>query len=85
MAKFLMCAVRDQAVTAFNTPMFFRSKAEAIRSFHDAVNDKANASFTNHANDYSLWYVGVWDDNGDMEVVTPECLIKAIDCLQSVS
>lgn len=82
MARFLICAVRDAAVMAYNTPMFFRTKEEAIRSFGDAVRDKSNASFTNHASDYSLWSFGSWDDAGKIEPASPECLIQAVDCLE---
>lgn len=83
MATFYMCAVRDSKVKAFNTPMNFRTREEAIRSFGDAVRDEKNVDFSKHAEDYSIWHVGMWDDNGIVSAVTPECLIQAVDCLAS--
>ena len=42
----------------FNTPMYFRSREEAMRSFGDACRDPKNGTFANHASDYSMWLVG---------------------------
>lgn len=83
MANFFACAVRDAKVKAFNTPMMFRTREEAIRSFGDAVRDPKNAEFGLHAEDYSIWWIGMWDDAGEMKGVSPECLIQAVDCLPS--
>lgn len=57
MSELLAFAVRDAAVGAFNAPMYFRSRAEAVRSFSDACRD-SNAGFSSHAKDYDFWYVG---------------------------
>lgn len=81
MARFQVCAVRDAKVKAFNNPMFFRTNAEAIRSFSDACNDDKNVDFKRHAEDYSIWCVGTWDDDGHLSAMEPECLIQAVDCL----
>lgn len=83
MAKFIVAAVRDQAVKAFNQPMFFRTKDEARRSFGDAVLDPANKSFGQHAADYSMWMLGEWDDSGELTVCSPECLMQAVDVVAS--
>lgn len=83
MAKFLVCAVRDQAVKAFAHPMYFRSKDEARRSFGDGVNDPKNTTFGAHASDFSLWCLGEWDDEGRITAIEPECLMQAVDCLPS--
>nr|AVQ10209.1 DNA binding protein VP5 [Gokushovirinae environmental samples] len=86
MARYLVCAVRDAAIKAFNTPMYFRTREEAIRSFGDAVRDSKNADFANHASDYSMWYLGDWDDNGSLSPLSsPDCLIQAVDCLERIS
>lgn len=81
MAKYLMCAVRDKAVNAFNNPMYFRSKEEAMRSFGDAVRDDKNSQFSQHAKDYSIWHIGYWDDEGEIEITHMTCLLQAVDCL----
>lgn len=65
--KLLLCSVRDEAVGAFLTPFFVRSRGEAIRSFTDAINDP-KSQFLGHVNDYSLWYIGTWnDEHGELE------------------
>jgi len=59
--KLEIYAVHDSAVGAFNRPLFFRSRGEAIRSFESAVNDPSNG-FSAHAAHYSFFQVGVYDD-----------------------
>lgn len=81
MAKFVICSVHDDAVKTFNTPMFFRSKDEARRSFGDAVAD-AKSDFSRHAGDYSLWCFGEWDDIGQFNPQPQECLMQAIDVVK---
>lgn len=85
MASYVICAVRDQAVKAFNNPMFFRTVDEARRSFGDAVADPKNTSFSMHAPDYSLWQIGTWDDNGTLVAGEPTCLMQAVDCIPSIT
>lgn len=80
MAKFVICAVRDAAVGAFNTPMFFRTVDEARRSFGDAVADP-KSGLGGHAKDYSMWLLGEWDDKGEISTCAPDCLMQAIDAL----
>lgn len=81
--RYLVCCVRDAAIKAFNQPMYFRSKEEAIRSFGDACRDDKNSSFRDHAADYSLWHIGDWDDSGAISsLAEPECLIQAMDCVE---
>nr|AVQ10246.1 DNA binding protein VP5 [Gokushovirinae environmental samples] len=80
MAKFLMCAVRDQAVKAFNAPMLFRSVDEARRSFGDAVNDP-KMEFGKHAADFSIWLLAEWDDAGKITLCEPDCIMQAVDCV----
>ena len=72
-------AVYDAAVGAYNRPMFFRSRGEAVRSFADAVRD-VQSGFSSHGADYSWWYIGTFDDsNGAFEAVTPERVCGALD------
>lgn len=55
-------AVHDAAVGAFNAPLFFRSRGEAVRSFQQAVTNE-NSQFRSHAGDYSFWKIGLYDDD----------------------
>ena len=80
--KKLICAIRDSKVEAFMTPMFFRSKGEAIRSFHDAVND-SNMEFKKHAEDFVMFVLGEYDEQlGQIDACVAEPLIKAIDLVK---
>jgi len=81
MSTLLMCSVYDQVVRAYLPPLFVRTKAEAIRSFSDAVGDEKH-EFRRHAADYHLALVGHFDDNsGVVTAVGPERLIGASECL----
>lgn len=55
-------SVFDQAVRAYLGPFHVRSRAEAIRSFIGAVNEGKN-DFKANAKDYTLFYLGDYDDN----------------------
>lgn len=60
--RLLVCAVRDSMVEAFTTPMFFRSKGEAFRSFLDAFGSSDHV-FTKHPDHYALWHLATFDDS----------------------
>lgn len=76
-------SILDNAVKAYNTPMFFRTRLEAIRSFSDAVNQE-NSQFRKHAHDYHLVYLGQYDDgDGNFSPVVPERVVGALDCLRA--
>ncbi|QCQ85072.1 nonstructural protein [Blackfly microvirus SF02] len=77
--KLDMYAVQDAAVGAYNRPMFFRSRAEAVRSFSDACRSP-EAGFSAHAVDYSFWCVGWFDDStGVVSAIDPERVCGAKD------
>lgn len=57
--------VFDKAVGAHLQPFFCRSKGEALRSFTEAVNDPKN-NFNRHSADYTLVYLGTYDDNSGL-------------------
>lgn len=73
-------AVRDSAVGAFNTPLFFRSRGEALRSFADAVGKEENG-FLAHAEHYDFWFLGTYDNASGMFTVAaqPERVCGAQD------
>jgi len=58
--KLEVYAVHDAAVGAYNSPLFFRSRGEAVRSFQNGVKDE-QSGFSAHAKDYSFWFIGVYD------------------------
>ncbi|AXH74342.1 MAG: nonstructural protein [Microviridae sp.] len=79
--KLLVFAVFDKAVKAYTKPFYVRSRGEALRSFVDACNDE-KMEFARHAGDYSLYYVGEFDDNaGTFSTIDPERVITAVECV----
>lgn len=79
--KMLVFAVYDSAVKAFNQPLFFRSKGEAVRSFTDACNDPSTG-FVKHAADYSFFEIGEYDDASASFAIRPAPVrvITALEC-----
>lgn len=74
-------SVRDTAVGAFLPPFFTRSKGEAIRSFSEACNN-AEHQFAKHASDYTLFFLGAFDDNsGLFTPCEPERILSAMEVL----
>lgn len=57
-----MYAVKDKAAAAFLQPFFTPTEGTAIRAIQSSVSD-ANHMFHRHAKDYSLYYLGFFDDN----------------------
>lgn len=54
-------SVYDSKVGAYLPPVFLRSTGEAIRSVTTAANDSKH-EFCQHAEDYTLFEIGHWDD-----------------------
>jgi len=79
-----MYVVYDRAVQAYLQPVFVRSRGEMLRSFQSAVNS-ADHQFNKYAADYTLFYVGSYDDASSMfEGVVPERVISALEVLMPV-
>lgn len=79
--KLQIFSVYDRAVGAFMNPFYARSKGEALRSFSEAVNDEKH-NFHRNAADYSLLYLGEFDDNaGVFDCDDPTRVISAMECL----
>lgn len=75
----LMFSVYDAATEAFMQPFFARSKGEAVRSFTAAANAEDH-QFYKHADDYTLFQIGVFDDGlGEVTPVTPTSLGTALE------
>lgn len=69
-----MVAIRDTKAAAWMNPLFFQTKAQAIRAFGDAVNDP-QGEFQKHPEDYQLYHVGTFNpETGDVIGTPPEVL-----------
>lgn len=75
-----MFSVLDKKIGAYNTPMFFRSRGEAVRAFSDACGNKDD-NFAKHPEDYCWCYMGEFhDDTGEcLPVRPPEIVLTALD------
>lgn len=77
-------AVFDKKIEAFDKPMWFRSRGEAIRAFSDAVQDD-KSPFANHPEDFAFAYICQFDDsNGLVQYPSagPTFVIQALDCIR---
>lgn len=72
--------VYDSKTEAYLQPFFMQSKGAAIRAFIDALRDP-NHQFAKHAEDYTLFEVGSYDDGSARftSLVTPVSLGTALD------
>lgn len=76
----IICAVRDAKSETFGAPIFVRATGVAIRSFTQACNNEsAENQFRSHAEDFSLWELGTYDEiTGKLESLEiPKLLITA--------
>lgn len=79
--KLVMCSVYDVKAGVFSQPQYFRSNAEAIRAFADAVN-KEGTQFNAHASDYVFFKIGEFDDsNGSVQPFDAMPLINGPEAL----
>lgn len=58
-------AIYDTKLEAYFDPIFARTHGEAIRMFETAV-VKEGSELNMHAEDYTLFFVGEWNDQGDL-------------------
>lgn len=54
-------AIKDKAANAYLQPFFTVNEATAVRALKTAV-DNPQHDFHKHAKDYSLYFMGVFDD-----------------------
>jgi len=62
--------VFDSKVAGYLRPFFAQTKGAAVRDFSDAVNDPAH-SFNRHAEDYTLFELGTFDDFNCQFIIHP--------------
>jgi len=79
--KLWVFSALDKAVGAFLPPFYARSKAEAIRSFSDAVSNP-ESNFSKHLDDFVLYELGEFDDNsGIFSGSEPNRVLSARECI----
>ena len=78
--KILMFSVYDSKASAYMQPIFMQSLGTAIRAFEDTMEDP-NHQFKKHPEDFTLFHIGSFDDEGctfDL-LPTPSPIAKAIE------
>ena len=60
--KHKVFTVYDAKIEAYMSPFLMATKAQAIRTFGDTVNDEKNQR-NKHPEDYTLFEIGEYDDN----------------------
>lgn len=55
-------SVYDSKAEVYMTPIFFKTKGEALRAFTSTVNDESH-HFHKYAEDFTLFEVGSYDDS----------------------
>lgn len=75
----LLVALYDRATESHAPVMTVNTRAEAIRSFRQAVNDYGTPIFK-HPTDYELYQVGAYDDiKGEIIITGRELIGRAED------
>lgn len=82
--KLKLFSVFDSKVSAYLPPICMRTTPEAIRGFSAAVGDSGH-QFHKHAEDYTLFEIGSWDDQtAAIDLLsTPHPVAKAIEFLHN--
>lgn len=83
--KLSIFAVYDVKVGAYMQPFFSPSVGSALRSLTDAVNDQKH-EFSRHAEDYTLFILGNWDDaSGLFDTSPPESVVTCRELVVSAN
>jgi len=84
--KLIIIAVKDRAADLYGKPFYVRTRAEAIRSFTDEVNNK-QSQINQHPEDYDLYEIGTFDeDSGELQGITgggPITIVRAQDLVHN--
>jgi hypothetical protein len=78
--KLFMYSIYDSATCAYMRPFFIQTDAAAMREF-TGIALNAETSVGMNPEDYSLFRIGVFDDNtlSKSTFETPECLATALE------
>lgn len=73
-------SVYDSKAEAYLTPLYFKTKGEAVRAMETTLRDPHH-TFTMHPEDYTLFHLGDFDDNTGLVApfTTPKPIGKAIE------
>ncbi|AXL15195.1 nonstructural protein, partial [Microviridae sp.] len=52
----------DNVANAYKDPFYPPTRGVALREFQDAVNNPQNGQLFNHASDFDLYVIGLWDE-----------------------
>ena len=81
--KMFMYAIFDRASGIYDRPFPSRSDAEASRAFSD-IAVAADHPIGQHPDDYTLFEVGIWDDNaGELVGTSPRKVINGVEAVSS--
>jgi hypothetical protein len=79
--KMNMYTIFDVASGAYMRPFFMPSDGQAKRAFKDISTD-AEHEVGRHPEDYTLYKVGIFDDNsGEVMAFSPEKIVTALACV----
>jgi len=79
--KIIVCAIHDSAMNAHMQPLFVPTTQVAVRHFSDLLNNPESA-ISKHPSDYTLWQLGVYDDEAGDFLNDRQRLIRAVDLQQ---
>lgn len=82
MQKMVMVTVFDKAIGAYMRPWFALTDAQAVRMFADELLEEGSP-VNKHPEDYALFKIGTFSDDGKLEVVEPICLARAHEMFNS--
>lgn len=72
----------DTKAKAYMQPFFSKNAATALREVQSAV-DNTEHGFNTHAEDYSLFHIGNYDENsGKIDPISPTHIINLVELKQ---
>lgn len=74
-------SVFDKAVGAFLPPIFVRSRGEVLRTFDAACNDGSH-QFARNVSDYTLFFLGYFNDSAGEFEIDGQGPIKVVSALE---
>lgn len=78
-------SIRDDKSQVYNRPFFNATHGEAERTLHSLVNDE-KSMISQYPSDFSLYYVGTYDDNtGRFEPCDPQHIAHASSLKKTVT